>query len=104
MGYGKASFHHLTWILHIQQEAGWILYCIGSSSSVPLSTCCQGCACCDAACSLRIGLEALCLEASDILPCINKGCIGEGTMQERLRSVGDPEDDDCISVAAHLFK
>ena len=60
--------------------------------------------CCDAACSLRIGLEALCLEASDILPCINKGCIGEGTMQERLRSVGDPEDDDCISVAAHLFK
>lgn len=84
--------------LHFQQDARGILRCTDCSSSVPPSTRCQDCTGCDAACSLCTGLEA-----SDILPCINKGCVGEGTTQERLRSVGESEDDDCISVAAHLF-
>jgi hypothetical protein len=43
------------------------------------------------------------MEASDILRCINKGCVGEGAMQDRLLSVGEPVDDDCVLVATYLF-
>ena len=88
------------WIyLHFQQEAGGMLCCIDHSSSVPPSIWCQVCTGCDAArCSLCTGLEA-----SDILPCISKGCVGEGATHERLCSVGEPEDGDCIPVAADLF-
>uniref|UniRef100_A0A0A9F8I4 Uncharacterized protein n=1 Tax=Arundo donax TaxID=35708 RepID=A0A0A9F8I4_ARUDO len=82
-------------LFHLQQEAGEILRCTGRS--VPPSIRCHVSAGCDPALSLCRGFDA-----SDILLCTNKGCIGEGTTQERLRSVGEPEDDDCISVAAHL--